>query len=194
MHQFLLLVTRRLQLIICSPMSTVISKILINANTNSKSIVKLFLNKNINNGNKIINYFNQHKCSIRTIPFSNQTQINAFNSNSLNTIKINFIRNSNNSYCKSKFKTFKNYIRSYNQQLNSSKPSPQTTQNATKGGSNSNTIGNVVNNLEQQQVEVKIGIFKRFKEAYRKHGKVLIACHVTTCIGWFCGFYLLSRR
>lgn len=38
-----------------------------------------------------------------------------------------------------------------------------------------------------------IGIFKRFKEAYKQHGKVLIACHVLTSIGWYVGFFFLSK-
>jgi hypothetical protein len=38
-----------------------------------------------------------------------------------------------------------------------------------------------------------IGIFKRFKEAYKQHGKILIACHVLTSIGWYVGFFFLSK-
>lgn len=38
-----------------------------------------------------------------------------------------------------------------------------------------------------------MGIFKRFKEAYKQHGKILIACHVLTSIGWYVGFFFLSK-
>lgn len=37
-------------------------------------------------------------------------------------------------------------------------------------------------------------IFKRFKEAYKQHGKILIAVHFTTGAGWVFGFFLLSKR
>ena len=38
------------------------------------------------------------------------------------------------------------------------------------------------------------GIFKRFKEAYKQHGKILIAVHFTSGAGWIFGFFLLSQR
>ena len=40
---------------------------------------------------------------------------------------------------------------------------------------------------------VKKSIFKRFKEAYKQHGKILLWCHVITCCGWIVGFFLLSE-
>ena len=43
----------------------------------------------------------------------------------------------------------------------------------------------------QQQ---SLSIFKRFKEAYKQHGKVLIYCHLTTCVGWMIGFFCLFER
>lgn len=36
-------------------------------------------------------------------------------------------------------------------------------------------------------------IFKRFKEAYKQHGMVLIATHMVTSVGWITGFYMLSK-
>ena len=42
--------------------------------------------------------------------------------------------------------------------------------------------------------EVQGSIFKRFKDAYRKHGKVLLYIHFSTCICWIIGFYFLAKR
>lgn len=39
-----------------------------------------------------------------------------------------------------------------------------------------------------------VSIFKRFKEAYKQHGKILIWTHLVTSVGWTCGFLLLARR
>ncbi len=36
-------------------------------------------------------------------------------------------------------------------------------------------------------------IFKRFKDAYKQHGKVLIYVHIATCFGWIIGFFALSK-
>lgn len=36
-------------------------------------------------------------------------------------------------------------------------------------------------------------IFKRFKEAYKQHGKILIWTHAITCCGWITGFFMLSK-
>ncbi len=36
-------------------------------------------------------------------------------------------------------------------------------------------------------------IFRRFKDAYKQHGKVLIYVHITTCFGWIIGFFALSK-
>lgn len=38
----------------------------------------------------------------------------------------------------------------------------------------------------------KKSIFKRFKEAYNKHGKVLIAVHIVTSCSWVTSFFILS--
>lgn len=47
---------------------------------------------------------------------------------------------------------------------------------------------------EQQAVNAtSLSIFKRFKEAYKAQGKVLIYCHIVTCCGWMVGFYFLSK-
>jgi hypothetical protein len=35
-------------------------------------------------------------------------------------------------------------------------------------------------------------IFKRFKEAYKQHGQVLIYTHIVLCCGWIVSFYFLS--
>ena len=37
-----------------------------------------------------------------------------------------------------------------------------------------------------------LSIFKRFKEAYKQHGQVLIYTHIVLCCGWIVGFYFLS--
>lgn len=38
-----------------------------------------------------------------------------------------------------------------------------------------------------------ISIFKRFKEAYKQHGKILIWCHFISCWGWVIGFFFLAK-
>ena len=41
--------------------------------------------------------------------------------------------------------------------------------------------------------EEKLSIFKRFKRAYKEHGKVLVAVHVATSIVWYGSFYAAVR-
>ncbi len=40
----------------------------------------------------------------------------------------------------------------------------------------------------------QMNLFKRFKDAYNKHGKVLIIVHLASSVGWISSFYLLSKR
>lgn len=47
--------------------------------------------------------------------------------------------------------------------------------------------------VAQEQVQANIGIFKKFKEAYKKHGTTLIIVHIFTCIGWFAAFYTIAQ-
>lgn len=37
------------------------------------------------------------------------------------------------------------------------------------------------------------GIFQKFKEAYKQHGKILLYCHIITCCGWITGFFFLAK-
>lgn len=54
-----------------------------------------------------------------------------------------------------------------------------------------NRRNNSVNNPGEEiaQQSQSLSIFKRFKEAYRQHGKILIWVHVLTCMGWMTGFF-----
>ncbi len=92
--------------------------------------------------------------------------------------RIDFIRNHSN--IKLIDKRIKNLNNSrekfYSSEVNKSSESLSAEQNAIKS--------------EQQS----LSIFKRFKEAYKQHGKVLIYCHITTCFGWIIGFFFLSKR
>ena len=44
------------------------------------------------------------------------------------------------------------------------------------------------------QQEEKVGIFKRFKNAYKEHGKVLVAVHLVTSTVWMSVFYYAAAR
>ena len=58
---------------------------------------------------------------------------------------------------------------------------------------NNNSQGpNPANNSTKGEAG-NLSIFKRFKEAYKQHGKILIWCHVVTCCGWIVAFYCLAR-
>ena len=41
--------------------------------------------------------------------------------------------------------------------------------------------------------EENLSIFKRFKRAYKEHGKILVAVHVATSIVWYGSFYTAAR-
>lgn len=49
-------------------------------------------------------------------------------------------------------------------------------------------------NLGEKTEAAKKSIFKRFKDAYKQHGKVLIYVHVATSISWVLSFFALSHR
>ncbi|RMZ96128.1 hypothetical protein BpHYR1_044184 [Brachionus plicatilis] len=38
-----------------------------------------------------------------------------------------------------------------------------------------------------------VSIFKRFKDAYKQHGKILIACHFVSSWGWIISFFFLAK-
>lgn len=38
-----------------------------------------------------------------------------------------------------------------------------------------------------------MSIFKRFKAAYKQHGKILIWTHLVTSVGWITGFFMLAE-
>ena len=53
---------------------------------------------------------------------------------------------------------------------------------------NSNNI------LPPIETTAQLSIFMRFKEAYKKHGKVIVFIHLGLCVVWVYGFYILSKR
>lgn len=40
----------------------------------------------------------------------------------------------------------------------------------------------------------KLSLLQRFKEMYRDYWYVLVPVHLITSLGWFAGFYYLSKR
>lgn len=36
-------------------------------------------------------------------------------------------------------------------------------------------------------------IFKRFKDAYKQHGKILVTCHFISSWGWIISFFFLAK-
>lgn len=40
----------------------------------------------------------------------------------------------------------------------------------------------------------QLSVFKRFKDAYRQHGKVIIFIHIGNCMLWITGLYILAKR
>ncbi|KAL8608779.1 hypothetical protein ACOMHN_065516 [Nucella lapillus] len=64
------------------------------------------------------------------------------------------------------------------------KPPPPSTQTVRVGGSEP---------AEETVPEEKLSIFKRFKRAYKEHGKILVAVHVATSIVWYGSFYVIAR-
>jgi hypothetical protein len=69
--------------------------------------------------------------------------------------------------------------------------SPNKTLNGSKIMPNTTDVPLAKPIVEQQN---QMNIFKRFKDAYRKHGKVLILVHLVSSVGWISSFYVLSKR
>lgn len=46
---------------------------------------------------------------------------------------------------------------------------------------------------DPEEPEKKLSIYQRFKQTYKTHGKILIAVHLCTTVGWFTCFYALIR-
>lgn len=38
-----------------------------------------------------------------------------------------------------------------------------------------------------------VSIFKRFKDAYKQHGKILVGCHFISSWGWVISFFFLAK-
>lgn len=54
------------------------------------------------------------------------------------------------------------------------------------------TTGTSSTTAEAQEASSK-SIFKRFKDAYKQHGKVLIAVHIMASFGWIFSFFALAK-
>lgn len=99
------------------------------------------------------------------------------------------------------YKFSRSYVRLYNRenQTNNFNKANETVESATTNKTltaateqaSKNATQTIISNAE---AEVPAGIFKRFKAAYKQHGKVLLACHVVLCGFWFTGFYFLADR
>ena len=48
--------------------------------------------------------------------------------------------------------------------------------------------------VPESLVEEKTGILKRFREAYKQYGKILVCVHVVTSAMWIGGFYYAAVR
>lgn len=47
---------------------------------------------------------------------------------------------------------------------------------------------------KSEKKEVKLTLFKRFKQMYREYWYVLVPVHLVTSAAWFGGFYYLAKR
>jgi hypothetical protein len=69
----------------------------------------------------------------------------------------------------------------------------QKSQLSNQNRSNLSNAGKHEASTPAEQQQVKLSIFKRFKEAYKQHGKILIWTHVFACCGWIVGLFFLSK-
>ncbi|XP_002009606.4 uncharacterized protein C18orf19 homolog A [Drosophila mojavensis] len=68
-----------------------------------------------------------------------------------------------------------------------------TTTSTSNSTSTSTTTTNVSNSNELFGEAANMGLFAKFKHMYKQYWYVLIPVHVITSIGWFGGFYYLSK-
>lgn len=66
--------------------------------------------------------------------------------------------------------------------------------NANKTDTKSSSTATVSNSSELFGEAANMGLFAKFKHMYKQYWYVLIPVHVITSIGWFGGFYYLSKR
>ena len=77
--------------------------------------------------------------------------------------------------------------------INNSQKKQLSNQNQRPSTNNAGRNEATPTNSEAVAGQVKLSIFKRFKEAYKQHGKILIWTHVVTCCGWIVGLFFLSK-
>lgn len=65
---------------------------------------------------------------------------------------------------------------------------------ATKTDTKSSSTATVSSSNELFGEAANMGLFAKFKHMYKQYWYVLIPVHVITSIGWFGGFYYLSKR
>ena len=86
----------------------------------------------------------------------------------------------------------RNYVRLFNGNNN------QSAQNKANGNVNTKPAAEApkpeAETPQKTLKEAEMSLFARFKDAYKKHGKVLIITHVILSCGWFGGFYWLAER
>ncbi len=51
----------------------------------------------------------------------------------------------------------------------------------------------IANNTQAAEAS-SLSIFKRFKDAYKQHGKVLVGVHILASFGWIFSFFALAKR
>ena len=69
-----------------------------------------------------------------------------------------------------------------------------TNRTKTQANNQNRLNSNVESKSQSPAAPPSNSIFKRFKEAYKQHGKILIWCHVVTCCGWITGLFVLAKR
>lgn len=139
--------------------------------SNSKQLINCSLN---HNQNKFI------KSNINNIIFVNITRYSHKN------IKYSNFKLNNISYYKESYQRFKSRSANNFQLINDNKILLKRVYNTEV---NSNETKTSATATSQGQ---SLSIFKRFKDAYKQHGKILIYTHIVLCCGWIVGFYFLS--
>lgn len=76
----------------------------------------------------------------------------------------------------------------------SSSTATTTTSTSNSTSSSTTTTTTVSNSKELFGEAANMGLFAKFKHMYKQYWYVLIPVHVITSIGWFGGFYYLSKR
>lgn len=88
----------------------------------------------------------------------------------------------------------RNYVRLFNGNNNQSAQNKSNANVNTKAEAPKSNAAAETEAPQKTLKEAEMSLFARFKDAYKKHGKVLIITHIILSCGWFGGFYWLAER